>query len=349
MKAFYCEKCNHIKYTEDNQVTCMFCNGEMQNFGFKDTDIVRINIADLLFNAVIFPDIDIYNLINKKKYSQEFKEYPEFNKVYSYINKDISFKEYIIRLNNCLDEYISIVLKEKSSEYEINYKNIEKSIEDSIENIAELLKGYSNPIKFNKIHKKNYVYKVERKNGANYDLALILADNLKKLVKKIDSFVKTNFLFGSNFIINSEFIKPYVKEDKYREKLEKANKEIEKVLNKEYIIDFFSDGKDEIYEMSYCFWKTFSTLMFYYEYVQKEEWQFLNVAVENEMLINQLNEVVENIYKEYDDIIYSNFLFKDKNIDELNEIYNKLCCIKLPNINYGKRNKNSGASQGEAA
>ena len=153
-----------------------------------------------------------------------------------------------------------------------------------------------------------------------------LFDLIEKLAKKIAKFIKTNNLYGSNHKYHpSRCSDRFTEETDYKNELENAITETEKILGKRYIVDIADDGACELREMLTCLWHNVELIMCAPLFVKSYDYLTKSGKVKEADMLAHISDVLTRRYASIDDALIAPL--SNKSEDELFDVYKSLIKI----------------------
>lgn len=153
-----------------------------------------------------------------------------------------------------------------------------------------------------------------------------LLDLIEKLAKKIAKFIKTNNLYGSNHKYHpSRCSDRFTEETDYKNELENAITETEKILGKRYIVDIADDGACELREMLTCLWHNIELIMCAPLFVKSYDYLTKSGKVKEADMLAHISDVLTRRYASIDDALIAPL--SNKSEEELFDVYKSLIKI----------------------
>ena len=303
-----------------------------------------INIISYMQQAVIKPyetTPDYFKIYKKAIHpfyeyqvrENEFCFLPDFNGIVTYLFSQRTSEKFFSETNLILDKISEFI--NETGNYEAVYltKKINILIEKSFKVLRKMysifgLNFYKEDFKFSNIL-YNATYFIADDKIKTSSLELI--DLLKKLSKKIDIFIRNNNIYGGCYKVGVDYKE--IKKNIY-DKLRQQISNTKTILDKSYIVDFFSDGNDEVKEMCTCLFQGLIVLFNVKKEVKDSKFIY------QELIFDDLNLFFEkelsNVYLFLNDL--NNDSFNHLNDNEIYEKYRLLRKIKpVKEIGYDYR------------
>ena len=198
-------------------------------------------------------------IISKEKDDQRF---PAFDKIQSFVCGGKKMEEFFTRLAKSLEEIKGHLHEKYQHDYEAGYDVVKENISSLDDVLKEALKtiGIETDIPEPVFPKLVLDYR-ETPNPELIDTADEMLELLDQLAAKVKKFIKVNNIYGTGY---QKKIKPTLKQSRekdYKADLDGIKAVVEKVLNKKYVVDIFSDGSGELEEQLKVLWTAAYALM----------------------------------------------------------------------------------------
>lgn len=267
---------------------------------------------------------------------------PPYKKIIKSLNLSRTSEIYFQNVENILNQFNDFVESKGTYECFYTFKKLNKIIK----------KSHSVIKKMYKIFDLEQNTEIPSFNPVNYYSEYIIDDmevivsaknliiELKKLSKKIITFIKMNNLFGDSYkfeeqnIINKFEEQNIIIKKRLIEKIKNQTALTKKMVEKSFIIDFFSDGAAELEEMSLCLLKGINILC----NISKKE--INKKYIYNDLVYSDLNILLENELKSRynflnDDLIVEYFTkFTEQEIQEKYRLLKKIKPTKEMGYDY---------------
>ena len=245
-----------------------------------------------------------------------------YEKIRKSINSEEKIEDYFRKINIAIEGYKRFITSKEKCTFIYDFALINSRLKESktlLERVYRILKIQNDipDLKISPLTKDISVYVDDQLK----DSILTLLSKLSELTQKVFLFAKSNNYYGDAYRKPYSFVKNE-KEIDYRI-IEKMTNEIEKLLNKKLVADFFDDGSKVFSEMMPTIFSCFDIL----SKIKK------NKDVSEEKLINEdicikINKELENIYSFLDNKINKEYLllFNENDLNRMLEKITELCC-----------------------
>ena len=341
MNIYKCICCGHER-NNDKQCTCPECGYKMYSAPFERKKVLIVDIQNfiksLMLNQVDDDSFSCYRKKQKQKAKKEDSEisdiilkseddcrFPGFVKIQHFVCSADRTEKFIERLNDSLEQIENYISSEYQQKYEIDFSGLIETVEESDETISKVLNVFGENFNTEKIIIPEAV--LDYSESPDEELlakAKELINILHELASKIHKFIKHNNIYGTAY--SKKFIVKNVTEEHidYVNVLTKAVDKTQKILDKKYMVDIFSDGTDELYEMLRALWNSIGLIMNApilektYVYTFNDE----NLCEKDfkDRLIDYVNKRYAVIYN----TVLATDFFDAKTEDELFNLYNKM-------------------------
>lgn len=357
MTEYKCIACGHVRNSE-TACSCAECGYKMfpAPYDRKYVFITEIQsfIRSLMMNRIDDKYLSYYRDELKRKSKSENKKdeyerilkskdderFPSFGKIQNFVCSADKTEKFVERLNAALDQIEKHISTPYRMEYQTDFEGLDAVLDGNENALKKALTVLRQPAYFEKIA----FYKTTLDYSEVPDAQLLasatgLIEALKKLSAKILRFIKQNNIYGTAY--QNKFtpkFKPRGNIDCSSVIIE-SEKRVNAVIAKNYRIDIFSDGSEELQEMLKVLWEAIGVIMsspiltktYLYEYNGKK----LSQNEFTEALIKDIN----SRYLTISNIVLSSCFFEDATEDELFEIYNKM--IEIDSFGYMGVDKSS--------
>lgn len=263
MANYKCINCDQVK--EGAEIcTCSRCGYTMYKEPYDKNELL-VKECSRFLSALSSPavkptDYKYYRVefdaqSNKERTiskSMDEKRFPSFDKIKKYIfssPKSESVREKSIISLDSLEKFITTPYEQK---YDVDEGNLQQKIvnvDDVAAKVAECLRI---DCKLNEIRLPRFTLHYEEKPDEEIlSYANTLIAELRVLVDKIMRFVKINNAYGAFAEMQLDLIEYEHRSDMPKLELYRGQLDtIRSVINKQYIADIFSDGVEEVFEMT---------------------------------------------------------------------------------------------------
>lgn len=287
---------------------------------------IRSFLKALEVNEIIEEDL-IY--IGKDKADERF---PDFDKIQKFVAGQEKTEAFLKNLRYSVENIQNHFRTEYSAQFKVSFDAINgiTDLRDDalLEAISELGYDGSGKIDERKWPKLELSYS-EKPNKYLVSSAEELLDLIGKLSDKIESFIKTNNLYGASHMImpKDNFKVKGDKEPDYKEELESCIERVDQILHKKYEVDIFDDGTTQITEMLTTLWNSIEMIM-----RAPVLSQFSDYLVEGNYLsakecFAKLSEISASRYESVNELIEGDAFLNDKSADELLDLYDKMVAL----------------------
>ena len=333
MSSYKCISCG-IVIDSNEPCTCPNCGYKMFEMPYDRKEILRKEIKSFL-GALRPSEIQDYHLSYYRKESGNklvYKEdddgrFPDFKKIQGYVCAANKTEEFCERLNTSVEEIRKYISTEYSQQYTVGTEGL-------MEEIAELDRILDEAVKVLDLSMvvipEAKLPEITLRYSEIPDPELVSAANdilnlLDKMSGKIRRFIKTNNIYGTAYKYSPSKKVKLSKDEDYISDLNKAGAELEKVYNKTYIVDIFSDGTEELHEMLDAVWNAIAIIMAvpilkeHYDYYLYNAGSAVDDGIE-QRLLNHLDRRYSDVEWE---ITGGDFL-QNRSDEELFSLYDKM-------------------------
>ncbi len=355
MNIYRCICCGNTKSSEKD-CTCSECGYKMYPTPYERKNILVEEIQNFIKSLMINQIDDCFSYYRKKQKrkakkddseifdiilkSEDDSRFPCFDKIQHFVCSADRTEKFIERLNDSLDQIEKYISSAYQQKYEIDFTGLIEIVEESDETITKALNVFGENFEAEKIEIPEAVLDYSEIPDEELLMkAKELLDLLHELASKIHKFIKLNNIYGTAY--SKKFIVKNVTEEHidYVNVLTSAVNKTQKILDKKYLVDIFSDGTDELYEMLRVLWNSIGLIMNApilektYIYTFNEE----NLSEKDfkDKLIDYVNKRYAVIYN----TVLATDFFDAKTEDELFNLYNKM--IECDTNGYFGVNKSS--------
>lgn len=343
MTIFVCENCHEIIESDNFVLTCPKCGKNLIALNKKDATILKIKqyIQSAEVEHGIMSDFED---VTK---NPTYHVYPSSSEVFSYINKSSNFEKFYERIFETVDQYEKFILTPFDSSYILESKGLNRRIKASNEILKKIFFELGVTIDFEDVEEVKITQVLHSEIMPEFKVVteeiIIL---LKQLIEKIKKFVISNNLYGDAYKIDFSLNDEKIEDEKVISYLEKTKENLKKINDKHYVLDFFSDGADELREMMKAFWKSLFDLMIRVKYKDTIFYIYNDEKIED--AVSCLSSIINNHYLGIKEQIESKNPFFTLDEDEVVKLYRKIIAIKIPNSINPDRNKEKALGKGEA-
>lgn len=344
-----CIFCDQIKESE-SICTCTNCGHLMYPLPYERKELLISKIKESL-NDLILTKIDPITILfyrleqnkedtkdNKKYITEDILRFPSYKKILEYISSSNKTEELIERLNGTFEEIEKHFNTPYHMEYVGDYENIYEAInkyEEVLTNAFNILEiSFSLPkLSFS----KTKLYYEEIPNFKITQSAITILDLLKKLTNKIYKFIKQNNIYGTTY---QNYLETRANSNKEQSiTVNEITEQLDNIILKNFIVDIFSDGEEELNEMLKSLCDGIETVMSLPVLSKKYNYEYKDNKYTEEDFTNILTIELKSRYDEITNIISNETFLKDKTEEELFNLY-----IEIININSFRPRKNKKTS-----
>lgn len=361
MATYKCIGCAATK--ESEQIChCSVCGYNMFEEHYIRSELLIREIHKFLthlkYTEVRYDLFEIFRIVTKEKNgaeitkkiykSEDDNRFPDFKKIQKYVCAANKTEEFHKRIGVSIKEIRNFIETSYAREYTVSFEKIK----DDAKVRDDVLKSALKHIEIDAIIPEVFIPDIELEYSERpieeyFLIANDMLDYLDKLNDKIYKFIRQNNLYGTVYQRHPKSSYEVTEETDYISDLRRGIAKLYGVLEKNYIVDIFSDGSDDLYEMLTALWFAIEILMTVpvfrknYLYIFKDDTVAMN---------DEINEIISERlcirYADIDEIIDNASFLTDKTEDELFEIYNKM--IDLDNFGFMGINKNHLLKIGES-
>lgn len=266
--------------SSNHACTCQNCGYAMFPLPYDRETVLREQIKKfahkLTYPSVTVEDFSFSREDGEKRVSKKVDDgrFPAYETIYDYACSATKLEEYIRRLHRILQQIAEHSATRYQQTYDVHFEKLIaklnvwnrqwRVVAQELQLPDEIL-----PPEFPEM-KLHYT---ETPNEKLQPLQTRLVDSLTALVDKIQKFIRSNNIYGTDVygstIRNeeSEIISNYTPDD-----LQLELDKITAILKKRYVLDIFDDGSRELKQMSEAFWGGIRALLWSDALVQN--WEF---------------------------------------------------------------------------
>lgn len=201
----------------------------------------------------------IHPFYDYQERENEFCFLPKYEEILNYLFSQRTSEKFFNEFSLTLDKIIDFL--NETGNYEAIYltKKINILIEKSFKVIKKMYSIFGLKFDIEDYRFSNIIYDATYliTDDKIVSSALELIDKLKKLSTKIQIFIRNNNIYSGCYKVDLKYKE--IKKNLY-EKLRQQISNINQILNKSYVVDFFSDGNDEVKEMCTCLFQGLAVL-----------------------------------------------------------------------------------------
>lgn len=324
-KAFSCSKCGYNMYEMPFERQTILTQ-EIVSF-IKRLRLQKITAGHLRFYSLV-PRKDKngetkFVKVSKKKDDDRF---PSFDKIQKHAVAADRTEKFIERLNASLEQIEKHYHTPFYNDYVVELDSLCSIIEKYDATLKQALSALGLEIQIDELRfPEIQMHYSELPKETAIPIFSELISNLHLLVSKVGKFIKLNNIYGRAYQYKLQNpYKPATEEVDVVHVLSKANADVLKTLQKQYAVDIFSDGTEELQEMLKVFWRAVSTIMAVPLLEKTEKYQLLNEEVFNAAIEEKLLSFLATRYQKIDERVFNECFWEGKTEDTLFALYNKM-------------------------
>ena len=330
MSEYKCIACGYIRENDD-KCNCPECGYEMFPLPYERKKVLISEIKGFIKSLMKdeVEDSYLYCYRNGKDNKEDLiismeddvNRFPSFEKVKYYCDSAEKTEKVIERINKSLEQIKTHMGTNFNARYivEMNKLDLEiGSYEETLHQVMEYLGENVDltELAFNDV-KLDYE---EIPNEERLTIAYELIDSLHQLVEKIYKFIRLNNAYG---VAHQIRVKLNSVED-YNAALKTAKVKVNKILNKRYVVDIFSDGKEELSEMFNCLWNNIHILLKSEIFDKKFIFYDNGIKYDKDDFYKKLINDISSRYSSVNSTVLSDDYFQKNSETELMKIYNQM-------------------------
>lgn len=344
MSTYKCISCGATKESEKNCL-CSECGYKMFEMPYNRLELLRVEIrkflSQLRYTEVQSSLFEIFRIVIKKNKDTEVSEkiykseddarFPDFNKIQQYVCSSTKTEEFHKRLNTSIEEIRKYISVSYAQEYQVSFE----AIKNNAKKRDDVLKRAFNDIGMDVNLPEICIPEIhlEYSEAPIEELFVIAHDMLEYLTKlndKIYRFIRQNNLYGTAYQRIPKSTYKVTEETDYSADLRSGIAKLYKAIEKNYVVDIFSDGTEELFELLKVLWFAVEILMT----VPLFRKNYLYIFEDNTIALNDdfkeaVAERLSSRYAHIDDIINGYDFLGNKTEDELFELYNKMIDLDI--------------------
>ena len=330
MSEYKCIACGYIRENDD-KCNCPECGYEMFPLPYERKKVLISEIKGFIKSLMKdeVEDSYLYCYRNGKDNKEDLiismeddvNRFPSFEKVKYYCDSAEKTEKVIERINKSLEQIKTHMGTNFNARYivEMNKLDLEiGSYEETLHQVMEYLGENVDltELVFNDV-KLDYA---EIPNEERLTIAYELIDSLHQLVEKIYKFIRLNNAYG---VAHQIRVKLNSVED-YNAALKTAKVKVNKILNKRYVVDIFSDGKEELSEMFNCLWNNIHILLKSEIFDKTFIFYDNGIKYDKDDFYKKLINDISSRYLSVNSTVLSDGYFQKNSETELMKIYNQM-------------------------
>lgn len=364
MATYKCIGCGAIIESESD-CRCSECGYKMYMAPYDRTELLKKEIRDfvkhLKLDQIKDDSLRAYRKVSKGKDKETGEElfevilkseddlrFPDFEKIRSYVCSAKKTEIFYERLNTTFEQIRKHIYTPYEQNYMISFETVEAEVNKLdtvlVEALNQIGVAVTLPeVKFPNLH---LTYSEVPKSDVLVAVDAIL-DKLIALADKIILFIKQNNLYGNAYQKHPKKSYTYIEGSDIYLDLQKCVDKLSKTLSKKYIVDIFSDGSDELYEMLKTLWFAIEMIMFLPILEKRYVYTIdAKTVFDHDTITSALSQQICKRYSDVDAAILSCDFLSGQSEEQLFEIYNKM--IELDTYGFMGVNKNGLLKIGES-
>lgn len=328
MATYKCISCGEIKES-DSRCSCPVCGYRMFETPYERTEMLRSEIATFIsrlqVNTVMRED-----LVFKGKTKDDHR-FPNYDKILQYVSNQSKTENFLNNLLETAEQLKRHFTSNFSKIYPVSFENIDGIVQryDEVLSKAAQILAPETPVELQPIRweKMSLAY-AETQNKYLWFSACELIERIEQLAKKIAKFIKVNNLYGNSHKYHpSKRSGKFTDKTDFKDELEIAIDEAEKVLAKKYIVDIMEDGTQELKEMLTCLWHSIEVIMCAPLFIKNYEYLTENGGLSEADMFARIADMLQARYRGYNWTVNITEILSNKTEDQIFEIYRELILI----------------------
>lgn len=334
MSEYKCINCGTVRETTEEssmRSTCSNCGYRMFEMPYDRKDVLRSEIIRFL-NGLRPVEIKERHLSYQRMgpgrekilKSDDDDRFPGYKKIRKYVCASEKTEEFCERLEQSIREIRKHITTPYSQHYDVKLERLLCEISGLDEILVEAIKKLKLSVVVLpevRLPEFSLCYS-ETPDDVLSPKACEVLDLLAKMPAKIKRFIKRNNVYGTVFRYEPNKIIKLSKNKNYSSDLEKACRNLEELLNKNYVIDIFDDGTEELQEMLDAVWNSIWIIMSVPVLAERYDYSLYDGNV---MTFEDVSEKILNqLARRYSDIeweVSNEEFLAGKTEDELFELY----------------------------
>lgn len=325
MTEFKCISCGAVKES-DSSCSCPKCGYRMFKTPYDRKEKLFSEIKGFVSQLEV-TTVTREDFVFKGK-EKDDNRFPDYDKILKYVSGKERTEDFFRNLLETTEHLRLHFTSEFSKTYPVSFKKLDGLIEQYDEvlcAVAQKLGVEHTPeLKSVQWSETSLLY-TERQNKYLWFSANELLDLIEKLAKKIVKFIRVNNLYGNTHKYHPKKRENnFSAETDYKDELENAIAEVEKIIAKKYFIDIDDDGSNELKEMLTYLWYGIELIMCAPLFIKTFSY-LTETGEKNEAnLFAELGETLRQRYTGLNDAMSLPSLPDRKSEDDLFEIYKAL-------------------------
>ena len=328
MPKFKCISCGEIKDSE-GICSCPNCGYRMFEIPYDRKNVLISEVTSFITRMEV-TTIKREDLSFEGKDKDE-KRFPSYDKILKYVSGQDRTEDFLSNLLETAEQLRLHFTSEFSNTYPISFENLDRIIrryDDTLYAAAEVLaSGCAVKLKPMEWEKASLLY-TETLNKYLWFSANELVGLIEKLAKKIVKFIRVNNLYGNiHKYYPPKRCDQLAQETDFKDVLENAIWETEKILNKKYVVDITEDGADELREMLTSLWNAVELIMCSPLFMENFEYLTADGRLNETEFFAHISDLLQCRYTDYNNAIDIPHSLDGKSEEELFDIYKEMISI----------------------
>ena len=322
MDVYKCIACGEEKQS-DTPCSCSICGFTMYKTPYDRKDLIISEIRRYIYSYSTDP-IKM-NELEFRGLNEALTRFPSYSEISRFVHDAEKTEVFIDRLNRSCDQLNEYVHKSYENSF---VADLDKAEDHMIENKLTLdaffdVLGKRYEVKDIELPKVVMHYIV-----TPFDERVRKADELfelqKKVIEKLWRFIKQNNLFGEKSYASAKIMK-LGKDPQWDELYSKCRQELERVLEKRYMVDIFDDGTAEIGEMLGAVMSAVNVIISSDILRSSKEYIFNGEKwLGQDECEQRISECLNSIFADAREVADSEDFLKEESEDKLFDIYNEM-------------------------
>lgn len=322
MDVYKCIACGEEKQS-DTPCSCSICGFTMYKTPYDRKDLIISEIRRYIYSYSTDP-IKM-NELEFRGLNEALTRFPSYSEISRFVHDAEKTEVFIDRLNRSCDQLNEYVHKSYENSF---VADLDKAEDHMIENKLTLdaffdVLGKSYEVKDIELPKVVMHYVV-----TPFDERVRKADELfelqKQVIAKLWRFIKQNNLFGEKSFASKKIMK-LGKDPQWDELYSKCRQELERVLEKRYMVDIFDDGTAEIGEMLGAVMSAVNVIISSDILRSSKKYIFNGEKwLEQDECEQRITECLNSIFANAREVADSEDFLKEESEDKLFDIYNEM-------------------------
>lgn len=346
MSEYKCIRCGEVRDSE-KECNCSRCGYKMYPLPFERRELlireIRGFILRLRVQTVTARDFTFYRESTEKRNdsssnggeggtyviqkSKDDARFPGFTKIQDYICAADRTENFIERLNASIQQIRKHLHETVRFEYKVELAPLQTGTAALDITLNEAMKTLGIAAELPQLELPTVL--LDYSEMPDEELIVPtdeILDRLEQLVTKIHKFIKVNNVYGSAYRYKPKRqYKLPEKEADYADDLKKTIVFLQRVLEKKYSVDIFSDGTDELREMLRALWNAMTVIMTIP--IRKSISRYClptDRTVVGDAIYQELFNAMQQRYVKLDEIVLSDAFLSNKTEEELFTLYSEM-------------------------